>query len=827
MHDDPVKFAFLKALDEHAEELAEPARRERVAALLGAHATPERVADVLSLLDAHRTSGDFLDSSAMNDAGIAVPGKFISDHDAFAPGTRLGAFVIEAPLGVGGMGLVFRARQESPSRPVAIKVMRTPFDSRSMTRRFTREAAALARLQHPGIAQVYSAGVDSVAGRAVPYLAMELAEGSSLDAYLREVRPSVRVRAELIARVAEAVAHAHQRGVIHRDLKPANIIVGAEGTPKVLDFGIARLMEREGDSASSSSLPAPETQTSSTMRGEILGTLAYMAPEQFEGDPERIDLRADVYALGVLLYQTLAGQTPIAMDNLSIAAAAHAAATREPAALGMIDPALRGDLETIAAKALEKDPAHRYQSASELVEDLRRHLRDEPILARSATTLYRIRKFVRRNRAVSVLGVLVFVALAGGLATTLWQARIARAQAMATNETNVFLKDILLSVSPSQARGQVVTMRMALDQASEKLDAGAVTDQRVLASLHGVLSQAYFELGVLDRAEAHMRRAIDVRRTLGGEESQDYLDGVGDLCTILHTAGNREEVLKLAPPALETARRTLEPDSETTIRILTAFAHSAAESDPALAGRLYAESLERNRRARGPEHDMTLIALNNTAIWHMGQGDYQQAEKVHRELLDIRLRKLGENHPDTVVSLRNVGSSLRGQERNADAVVYLKRAVDIGDVVRGRGHPGQLSARIELALALSQSGEVDSSVALLRDSLPLTLTQTQRPTHRTVAYRATISEIFAIDKRFTEAMEEAVATRDAAQEVFGADHEDAKRAAALIRDAAEGLGDFAAARRANETLRGLPEYQTRWEITPGTPDTAPPAAKPS
>jgi hypothetical protein len=224
---------------------------------------------------------------------------------------------------------------------------------------------------------------------------------------------------------------------------------------------------------------------------------------------------------------------------------------------------------------------------------------------------------------------------------------------------------------------------------------------------------------------------------------------------------------------------------------------------------------------------MTLIALNNTAIWHMGQGDYQQAEKVHRELLDIRLRKLGENHPDTVVSLRNVGSSLRGQERNADAVVYLKRAVNIGDVVRGRGHPGQLSARIELALALSQSGEVESSVALLRDSLPLTLTQTQRPTHRTVAYRATISEIFAIDKRFTEAMEEAVATRDAAQEVFGTDHEDARRAAALIRDAAEGLGDFAAARRANETLRGLPEYQTRWEIAPGTPDTAPPAAKPS
>lgn len=824
MHEDPVKLAFLRAIEERIDELPERARRERIGGVLGSDATPERVEDVLSLLEAHRSGGGFLDSSALADAGLPGAGLLEPGAESLAPGTRIGAFVIEDLLGAGGMGLVFRARQESPPRPVAIKVMRTPFVSRTLSRRFTREAAALARLQHPGIAQVYSAGVESIAGRPVPYLAMELARGLTLDAYVRRAKPDVRARTELIARVVEAVAHAHQRGVVHRDLKPANIIVGEGGSPKVLDFGIARLMD---SSESSDGGGAPAMVTAPTMRGEILGTLAYMAPEQFEGDPARVDVRADVYALGVMLYEALGGRSPVPMENLSVAAAAKEIATREPALLGSLDAALRGDLEVIAAKALEKDPARRYQSASDLLEDLRRHLRDEPILARRATSLYQVRKFVRRNRGVSVMAALVFVALAGGLGATLWQARRAEAQAKATNQTNVFLKEILLSVSPSNARGQVVTMRTALDDASERLDAGAITDRRVLSSLHGVLSQAYYELGVLDRAEAHMRRAVDVRREIGGERSQDYLDGIGDLCTILHVAGRDAEVLALAPSALDAARRTLHADSQTTTRLITALAHAASESDPALAGRLYAESVERTRRTLGPEDDFTLMALNNLAIWNFDRGDYAQGEKVHRELLDIRLRKFGENHPDTVVSLRNVGSALRGQGRNAEAVPYLTKAVEVGDVVRGATHPGQLSARFELAVALAMTGETDRALSVLREALPRTKSPDGEATQQTVSYHGMMSEALAQVKRFDEALVEARSARNAAAEAFGADHDEARRTAMLERAAAEGLGDFATARRANAELRGLPEYEARWELPPGAPDTTPPAEKPS
>lgn len=822
MDNDPVKHAFLRAIEQGADRLPPLDRRRRVAELLEQQQTPERVAEVLSLLEAHQSEGTFLDSSALADIGLSTSGLLQPDQPLPA-GTRLGAFIIDSLLGAGGMGLVFKGRQEAPPRPVAIKIMRTPFLARGHSRRFTREAAVLARLQHPGIAQVYSAGVELIAGREVPYLAMELVEGRTLDEYLRVERPSIGARVELLARVTAAVAHAHQRGVLHRDLKPANIVVGTDANPKILDFGIARLVNQNhaGELAGSSAGGVPDSAP--TLRGEILGTLAYMAPEQFEGDPERIDVRADVYALGVLLYESLSGTAPIAMDGLSIAAAARSVSAHEPRKLGTIDPSLRGDLENIAAKCLEKNPSERYQSASELLEDLHRHLRDEPILAKPATTLYRTRKFIRRNQAVTLLGVLVFLSMAVGLAATIWQARRAAAQTQATNQTNVFLKDILLAPSPSRARGQVVTMRMALDDASERLEKGAVTDQRVLSSLHGVLSQAYWELGVLDRAEAHMRSAIDVRRSIGGERSQDYLDGIGDLCTILYDAGKGDEVLRLAPPALQTARRTLEPDSQTTIRLITALAHASSEQDPKLAGALYAESVDRCTRALGPEHEQTLIAMNNLAIWSVGQGDYAKGEAVHRQLLDARTRKHGERHPDTIVSSRNVGSALLAQGRASDALPYLTKAVEVGDVVRGQTHPGQLSARVELAIALAMSGEHDRALTLLRDAIPRTSTSEGKATYQTVQFFSIACEILSGAGRFEECLLEAINARQAAAQAFGPESEDFRRTAVLERTAREGLGDFAAARRANDELHGMNEYEVRWELAPGQEPNSPPS----
>ncbi len=223
------------------------------------------------------------------------------------------------------------------------------------------------------------------------------------------------------------------------------------------------------------------------------------------------------------------------------------------------------------------------------------------------------------------------------------------------------------------------------------------------------------------------------------------------------------------------------PTSETTLRLITAVANAADGTDPELAGKLYAESLERNRRARGPEHPLTLIALNNLASWHLGQGRYSEGEKIHRELLDIRLRTLGENHPDTIVSLRNIGSSLAVQQRTAESIEFLSRVVEVGDRVRGASHPAQLSARVELAIGHAFQNDIDRALALLRESLPRTLSASGKPTPDTFSYLETLCNILMHAQRFDAALVEANAAIKAAGEIFGADSDDARRSYTLAR----------------------------------------------
>jgi serine/threonine protein kinase/WD40 repeat protein len=309
-----------------------------------------------------------------------------------------GHFRLVSVLGAGGMGLVYEAEQEHPERSVALKVMRSDMVSRELVRRFRRETDTLARLQHPGIAQVYEAGsVADVAfgGALVPYIAMELVRGEALDAFARGAGTDVATIVGLLIGVCDAVQHAHERGVVHRDLKPANILVvrgeGSGPQPKILDFGIARLVGGES---------RRNAATFATSTGQILGTLAYMSPEQMDGQSNAIDARTDVYALGVILFELLTGRLPLEVRELPIADVARRVRDEEPTRLGTVDHRLRGDLETIVAKAIEKIPDQRYPSAATLAADLRRYLADEPIHARPTTRLERVRRFARRHRGI-------------------------------------------------------------------------------------------------------------------------------------------------------------------------------------------------------------------------------------------------------------------------------------------------------------------------------------------------------------------------------------------------------------------------------------------
>ena len=375
-------------------------------------------AEVRSLLDEAEADDGFLESGR--------PGELVRetveglDADAGGPAAsrvpdQIGPFKVLGLLGQGGMGTVYEAEQESPRRRIALKVLRTPFLAEQLRGRFERESEILGRLRHPGIAHIYHAGViASGTGEPVPYFAMELVEGQPVTSYANSHGLDLRERLELVAKICDAVEHAHGHGVIHRDLKPDNILVDERGEPRILDFGVARIVDREMAGA------APATAT-----GLLIGTLSYMSPEQVGARPDEIDARSDVYSLGVLAFELLAARLPIDVDAVSVPEAAMRIREVDPPHLGTLDWRFRGDVGTIVEKALDKEPGRRYASAIELAQDIRRYLAEEPIRARPPSGLYQLRKFARRNKAI-VAGVLVaFLALLGGTLVATRQAMIA------------------------------------------------------------------------------------------------------------------------------------------------------------------------------------------------------------------------------------------------------------------------------------------------------------------------------------------------------------------------------------------------------------------
>ncbi len=357
---------------------------------------PRLRADVESLL-AHHDEADG-DSAFLGDAqkladDLGLVGRAVPEEAVLPPGSRIADYAIERVIGSGGMGVVYVAQQERPRRTVALKIIRGSFATPGMVRRFEHEAEMLGRLQHPGIAQIFLAGSAESPDGPRPFIAMELVAGPPLTGYAEQHRLGTRDRLDLMAKVCDAVHHAHQRGVIHRDLKPANILVADSGgvaQPKILDFGVAR--------ASDADFHVTTLQTSV---GQLIGTLPYMSPEQVIADPREVDTRSDVYALGVILYQLLTGRLPHDLSSRSIPEAARIIRDDPPARLSSISRVFRGDIEKIVGKAIEKDKTRRYQSAADLRDDILRHLAGRPILARDDSALYLLRQQLRRYRGVA------------------------------------------------------------------------------------------------------------------------------------------------------------------------------------------------------------------------------------------------------------------------------------------------------------------------------------------------------------------------------------------------------------------------------------------
>ncbi len=596
-----------------------------------------------------------------------------------APGQRIGKYRIIAEIGRGGMGVVYRAQQDNPQRSVALKVLNGLGGDDRHRRLFQREALALARLQHPGIAALYEA--DCTGG--VPFLVMELVEGDRLTTWAVQQRLSIRRRLSLFARICAAVSFAHQRGVIHRDLKPSNILVDAGGEPRILDFGMAKILEHDGGTPGSALTEA----------GRILGTLPYMSPEQVRGDAPEIDTRTDLYALGVVLYELLTGQLPYDLGRTDIVQAARIIGEAQPHPPSRHDRAIRGDLDVIVLKALQKDPGLRYQSATALQDDIERYLSNQPILARPPALTYVVRKMIQRHRTVCALATALVVLVVGsGIASTVQAVRLAgRTQALAaareeaerTGEiavaVNAFLHDMLAAADPETGTGQDVTVRYVLDQAAREIAHGALGDQpEVQAAVRHTLGNTYRALGRYPEAEAQLRRAVEIRQQL---HPQDH----PDLATSLH---------KLA--------RVLDSTGE------------FAESE-----RLCRAALDMRRRLFGDRHIDVAKSLNNLGWLRFQQGDYQEAERIQRQVLDLRHQLLGDRDPEIATAMNNLALTLHSMNRFDEAEDLLRRSLAMDQKLRAGPHPNIISTMNNLSGLLLVTGRLQEAEQLIRQAVEM------------------------------------------------------------------------------------------------------------
>ena len=671
--------------------------------------------------DSDETLDPRADRDRLSDTGAPTSAEASRAHlppdAADGPPEAIGGYTIDRIIGEGGMGAVYLAHQKSPEREVALKVIRSDRVSARMLRRFELEAQLLGRLQHPGIAQIYEAGTFETSRGRSPFFAMELVRGEPLDRYCERHELGTRDRLRLFIRIADALHHAHTKGVIHRDLKPGNILVAGEGQPKVLDFGVARVTDAD-----------VQVTTIRSDVGQLIGTVPYMSPEQIAADPAAIDVRSDVYGLGVVLYELLAGRLPYDLTRRMIHEAARIIREEEPTPLSTINRTLRGDVETIVAKALEKEPARRYQSAAEMAEDVRRYLGDMPIVARPPSTVYQIRKFAQRHKALMGGLAAVFVVLvAASVVSTALAVRATRAEEKASDSlaeaeaTVAFLDDMLAAADPG-VLGKDVTVRAVLDDASDALD--RQLDQRplVAARLHSTLGRTYGSLGFYGRGESHLRRAFDIRtRELGPDDPETLRTATG-LGRVLRSAGKTDEAESILLATIEALTARGSPRDADTIAAMGQLAGLYAElMQHQRAIPLLRQAARLSAEVKGTDHPDTLDARNNLAMALTDVDRIDEAQRLYADILRIGARTRTLDHPG-MLAIRTNHAWFLYHTKRFDAAVETNEAL-LADFVRvlGEDHPDTTVVMNNLALAYQRVGRAADAEPLLREGLELSV----------------------------------------------------------------------------------------------------------
>jgi serine/threonine protein kinase/tetratricopeptide (TPR) repeat protein len=708
-------------------------------ACVGDAALRRRVEELLLASD---EAGNFLESPA------AVPLDGTARLSSNKPGDRIGRYKLLQQIGEGGCGVVYMAEQEEPvRRRVALKVIKLGMDTKQVIARFEAERQAVALMDHPNIAKVLDVGATDT-GR--PYFVMELVRGIKITDYCDQNNLSTWERLDLFIQVCRAVQHAHQKGVIHRDIKPSNILVTVNDgvpVPKVIDFGIARATQgRLTD------------KTLFTAFEQFIGTPAYMSPEQAVMTSLDIDTRSDIYSLGVLLYELLTGKTPFdanallqsgldamrrtireveppkpsaRLSTMLDAERATTASQRQTEPPKLIH-LLKGDLDWIVMKCLEKDRGRRYETANGLAADIKRHLNTEPVVARPPTGLYRLQKSVRRNKGAFAAATAIAVVLLIGVVVSTWQAiratravreqvrlrqraetdeKKAQTEAARSEQTAQFLKDMLRGVTPRTALGRDTTMlREILDKTAERVDKNLTNQPLVEADLQNTIGWVYGAIGEYGKAEAVLRESAALRRKFLGNESREVAYSLDTLGWVLFTEWKLTE-------AEATDREAL-----------------------AIRKKLYAL----------PNLELA-SSLNDLGDVLMREGKLDEAEEMLRQGLTMRRQLLGNENPDVIDSLQNLGWLMYLQNKLDEAEAMLREELAIAKRLYGNQHPAVAGALTDLGNVLMTEGRLAEAEDVWREALAQLRRFYGNEHVETAVGAGNLGEVLARQGRFSEA----------------------------------------------------------------------------
>jgi len=666
-------------------------------------------------------------------------GSFLLDPVLPAIARELGPYRLRQKIGEGGMAEVWVAEQIAPiHREVAIKLIRTGMDSKAMVARFDSERQALALMEHPAIAKVFEAGSTP---QGQPYFVMEYVPGLPITTYCDKNLLTIRERLELFCQLCDGVQHAHEKAIIHRDLKPSNVLVvlqDGKPVPKIIDFGIAKAMgQRLTD------------KTMFTERGVLLGTPEYMSPEQAERADD-VDTRSDVYSLGLILYKLLVGALPFEPGKLqsdgleeflrrirvddpprpsnkirTLGDASVTAALDRRTDSASLAHQLEGDLDWIVMKALERNRARRYGSASDLATEIGRYLRDEPVLARPPSVIYRARKFALRHRfgvavAMCLLVLLFLFVISMGVETR----RIVRERDRANREAEVarrvkdFVTGLFQVTDPSEARGSTVTAREIMDKGSRQIDSDLGGQPAIQAELMHTMGIVYRNLGLYTQAEPLLQRAWQIRQSVLGEDDPATLASANALAVVYRFESRLEDAEKLQRETLDLWRRRFGPDRAESIEALNNLAKIFVNNDRyGDAEPLLIEALSRSRRVLGPTHKITLQSAAYLGMVYASTGRGKQAEELFREVLEADRRTLGAEHPDTVMAMEWLGHCLMWEQSYADSEKLLHEVLDIRTRLLGADHPDVINLMNTLGQEQMEQGHFQEAERSLHEAL--------------------------------------------------------------------------------------------------------------